>query len=149
MPYSQLKKVKKIVDRALTPYTRLLEWMGVKPNHLTLLSLPTGVAGALLLFDKPIIAFTLIAVYFTCDFTDGMLARHTGNETGFGDKLDYNIDRLIATVFLANLYFKTEITLLPVAGVTLIALITLEDAGIFQPKNLRKWTKNYTPGGER
>lgn len=127
MVYGQVKKLKVVVDKALNPYTRLLQRLGIKPIHLTILSLPTGVAGAILVFSKPTIAFPLLITYFTLDFTDGMLARHTKNETRLGEILDYNIDRLIAVTFLLNIHHTTGAIALPLVGLSFILMVTLDE----------------------
>ncbi|HHQ44843.1 MAG TPA: CDP-alcohol phosphatidyltransferase family protein [Candidatus Altiarchaeales archaeon] len=129
MVYASLKKIKAVLDRIFRPLMKLLHNLGVKPVHLTLLSLPSGTFGVLFLFKNPLVAFPLVLAYLAFDIMDGMLARHTDNTTEFGHLLDYNVDKLIASMFLVSLLLNTEIRLLPAFGLLAIGLITLEELG--------------------
>ena len=132
MVYRRLRVLKGYVDAALSPLMRLLGGWGVQPIHLTLLSLPCGLLGVWLLFSRPLLSAALVLAYFTLDFMDGTLARVTGQETEYGGRLDFAVDRLVAASFLVLLYLNTGELLLPAVGLTLIFAVSLEDAGLIK-----------------
>lgn len=111
---------------------RRLYAAGLRPTHVTLLSIPCGVAGALLLYESPLLAASLIGAYIGLDVLDGTLARVTGSQSRFGERLDFFGDRLVAALFLAMLYLNEGYVMLPAVGLFLIAAVSLEDAGLIR-----------------
>ncbi|MCX6695009.1 MAG: CDP-alcohol phosphatidyltransferase family protein [Candidatus Altiarchaeota archaeon] len=127
MVYRALKVLKGYVDVAFGPLARLLHFFGVKPTHLTLLSLPFGVYGAWFVFDDPLPATAAVTLYFIFDFMDGTLARVTGTHSDFGARLDFAVDRVVAATFLLSYFFNEGAVLLPAVGLALMLFISLED----------------------
>jgi archaetidylinositol phosphate synthase len=130
MPYRRLKIVKSYIDRVLAPTLRYIGRFGIRPIHLTLLSLPFGVLGVMALYDSPTISAFLIGIYLILDVLDGTLARVTGTESEFGARLDFMIDRIVAALFLLTMYFRTNETALPIVGLVFIVVFSLEDIGL-------------------
>lgn len=132
MVYRVLKFVKRYIDLALTRPLKLLYRLGVRPNHITLLSIPCGVLGVILLFQDSLFSAVLIVGYVFLDVLDGSLARVTGSVTASGDKLDFFGDRLVASTFLVLFYLHGGSALFSVTGLALIVAITLEDVGLIK-----------------
>jgi len=127
--YRRLRVLKGYVDSAFSPLARLLGGFGVKPTHLTALSLPFGLFGAWFIFEKPLASSIAVLVYFTLDFMDGTLARVTGSHSEFGGRLDFAVDRLVAATFLLSYSIFKGAVLLPAVGLAGIILVSLEDFG--------------------
>ncbi len=124
--------MKGYIDRGLAAPLRVLHCAGLRPTHVTLVSIPCGVAGALLLYERPLLAASLIAAYICLDVLDGTLARVTGSQSRFGERLDFFGDRLVAALFLGMLYLNEGYVMLPAVGLFLIAAVSLEDAGLIR-----------------
>jgi phosphatidylglycerophosphate synthase len=135
MPYRRLKLVKAWIDLALAPLMRRLYGWGVRPVHFTLLSLPAGLLGVLLLFRRPEYSFPLILSYVILDVLDGTMARVTGSESVFGARLDFGVDRIVACCFALAYYIETGDLLFSGTAVVLIVAISLEEAGLIRNKN--------------
>ena len=89
------------------PLVRLLLWLRLSPNHLTLLGLALAGGSAYLIGTGHFVSggLVLLASGFF-DLLDGMLARATGKATPFGAVLDSVADRLgEAAVLLGVLAF--------------------------------------------
>jgi phosphatidylglycerophosphate synthase len=129
MVYRRLKGLKEYVDMIFSPLARALGFFGVRPTHLTVLSLPFGLFGAWFVFEGGLLAPLAILAYFTLDFMDGTLARVTNTHTEFGGRLDFAVDRLVAVIFLVSYFFHKGALLLPVVGLLGIILVSLEDFG--------------------
>jgi phosphatidylglycerophosphate synthase len=134
MPYRRLKIIKGWIDKALKPLMEKIAGYGVKPNHISMLSLPVGLLGVLLLYDSPFLAAILIFSYLALDVLDGTLARCTDQVSKGGAKLDFLFDRILASAFLAQLYLVSGETLLPLTGFFFIIAFTLEDLGLIRCK---------------
>jgi CDP-diacylglycerol---glycerol-3-phosphate 3-phosphatidyltransferase len=132
MPYRRLKVVKGYLDTLLTPPLRFLRSRGVHPLHLTALSLPCGVLGVLVMYERPLLGAVLVFSYLALDVLDGTMARVTGTVSRLGDSLDFLIDRLVASSFLIVYYFHGGDPWFAAAGLTLIAAVSLEDAGLIK-----------------
>ncbi|MBD3262371.1 MAG: hypothetical protein GF334_12030 [Candidatus Altiarchaeales archaeon] len=128
MPYVHLKKINKnLLDPLLAPAMRYLYLLGLRPLHLTLLGLVSGVLGVALLYAKPLHSLPLLLFYLVCDTLDGVMARSTQTQTPLGQYLDYNVDRLIAVLFLLNYYHHTRELLLPATGLLVLGIIWLKE----------------------
>jgi hypothetical protein len=104
-----------IQDRSGGPYdqrlarliVRLLAYLPVTPNQITLLSLAFGVAAGVLfaLGDRALIhwaaAMSMLAVF--TDHIDGELARMTGRTTALGHTLDYIVGSANYTMLFAGM----------------------------------------------
>jgi len=129
MVYRRLKILKGHVDEAFKPLAKMLGSAGVKPTHLTILSIPFGLFGAWFIFEMPVAASFSVLFYFTCDFMDGTLARVNKSHSDFGSALDFSVDRLVACAFLVSYFVHSGAVLLPVVGLALIVLVSLEEFG--------------------
>jgi phosphatidylglycerophosphate synthase len=132
MPYKRLKVAKGWIDAAMSPSLRRAHRLGIRPIHLTLLSLPCGLLGVYFLWERPALAALCLGCYLALDVLDGTLARATGTVSDFGSKLDFFFDMIIAVAFLANMYLKGIDTLLPATGIALIFAVGLEEAGLIK-----------------
>ena len=132
MPYKRLKAVKRLIDEAFGPLLVALYSFGLRPLHLTLLSLPFGVAGVWLLFENPPLSAFFVLSYLVFDVLDGTLARVTGTVSDSGGRLDFLVDRLVASFFLVLLYLRGGEVLVPVAGLSAVVLFSLEDFGLIK-----------------
>jgi phosphatidylglycerophosphate synthase len=69
---------------------------GVRPNHLTLLSLLAGLAfGPVFLWSSKIVAFALLLAHVALDGLDGPLARHTQCASNRGSFTDTAADQVV------------------------------------------------------
>jgi phosphatidylglycerophosphate synthase len=132
MPYKRLKILKRHLDRMLASPLKSLYGMGVRPLHLTLLSLPCGLLGVWFLWVKPLLSVLFLGLYLGLDVLDGTMARATGSVSKQGEMLDFLFDRIIALAFLVSLYLRTGELLLPATGIALILAVSLEDAGLIK-----------------
>jgi phosphatidylglycerophosphate synthase len=132
MPYKRLKILKGFIDRGIGPFLKQIYGLGIRPIHLTLLSLPCGLLGVWFLFIKPFLSAFFVFSYIALDVLDGTMARATGTTSEFGQKMDFLIDRAVASFFLIILYFRTGEFMLPVVGLTAVVLFSLEDLGLIK-----------------
>jgi CDP-diacylglycerol--glycerol-3-phosphate 3-phosphatidyltransferase len=94
---------------------RGLGWMGVTPNHLTLLGLlVSGGAGVLLAYGFFRTGAVVLLVGSLCDMLDGAVARETGRSSPFGAFLDSTVDRVAEMLVFAGLlvHFAREDSIL-------------------------------------
>lgn len=87
--------------RALGPFLRGLARLGLRPNHLTLLSLLSGLAFCPLFFVSRPVAFVCLALHVILDGLDGPLAREMGIASNRGSFTDSMSDQMViaATTF--------------------------------------------------
>ena len=99
----------------LAPLLRLLQYLHVTPDHLTLLSLICGLAFCPLYFWAPAVAFVMLAVHALLDGIDGPLARFTGVDSRRGSFTDTASDQLIvvATTITVMIHPDPLIGILP------------------------------------
>ena len=80
----------------------LLGWMadlGMRANHVTLLSLAAGIAFCpALLLGHPIVAFVLLGLHVLLDGLDGPLARHRREASSRGSFTDTMADQVVVTL---------------------------------------------------
>lgn len=82
--------------RLLTPFLRLLAWAGCTANHLTFLSLLTGLAFCpVFLWGSSITGFALLLAHVVLDGLDGPLARFTGRASNRGSFTDTMADQIV------------------------------------------------------
>lgn len=129
MVYRILKRIKKHIDRGLSPVLKSAYRLGLRPTHITLLSIPVGVAGVLLMYENPLFGAPLVLSYVVLDVLDGSLARVTDSVTASGDRLDFVGDRLVATLFLINYLIHDGSRLFGITGLVAVLAITAEDLG--------------------
>lgn len=127
MVYRHLRKGKSRLDAWFNPVAIRLHLWGVRPGHLTAVSLASGLAGAYLLFDN-LLAIPLLVVYFILDVADGLLARAIAKSTEHGRWLDFTADRLVVTALLYKYYIHSNdafLTTVLLAGVLIVSLVEL------------------------
>jgi CDP-diacylglycerol--glycerol-3-phosphate 3-phosphatidyltransferase len=84
----------------------LLLWTGIRPWHLTLLSLILNVAvGRLIITGDWALAGVLLTIAGLCDVFDGAIARHRGEVRRSGAFLDSVVDRLSDMILFASLFW--------------------------------------------
>jgi len=81
-------------ERLMLPAGRMLARTGLSPNHLTLLSIPVGMACTYAYWRMGLLwgVLGILAIGFV-DMLDGSLARATNRVTRFGGVLDHVLDR--------------------------------------------------------
>lgn len=72
-----------------------MERVGVRPGHLTLISLFTGSLFVPLVYFVPWAAFVALALHLIIDGVDGPLARHAGTASPAGSFTDTMCDQLV------------------------------------------------------
>jgi CDP-diacylglycerol--glycerol-3-phosphate 3-phosphatidyltransferase len=83
-----------------------LLWTGIRPWHLTLLSLILNVAvGRLIITGDWALAGVLLTIAGLCDVFDGAIARHRGEVRRSGAFLDSVVDRLSDMILFASLFW--------------------------------------------
>ena len=132
MPYKRLKVAKRGIDRILGPLLRGLFRRGLRPVHLTLLSLPCGLLGVWFIFSEPFWSPFFVLSYLALDVLDGTLARVSGTVSESGNRLDFLVDMAVASFFLVLLYLRTGEFMLPAVGLTAVVLFSLEDFGLIK-----------------
>jgi phosphatidylglycerophosphate synthase len=115
------------------PMAAAAERLGISPNQLSLLSLLSAAAAALLYYLSPseveLLYAAALMVFLNAlfDLMDGALARRTGRAGLRGDFLDHVIDRYADTAIIAGIVFAGytpwPIGLLAAVGVLLTSYI--------------------------
>lgn len=91
-----MRRSQEIRGQLLRPLLALLAKAGVTPNHLTLLSLLTGLAfSPVFLWGSQLAAFGLLLAHVTLDGLDGPLARHTQRASNRGSFTDTAADQVV------------------------------------------------------
>ena len=99
-----LSHVKVYTTSLLSPITKALAKVGVKPNHLTFLGLIFGFSSALLIsFGNAIEGAFMILLSGLMDMLDGALARNVRSITKFGGFLDSVFDRYVDVAIFISL----------------------------------------------
>ena len=84
--------------RWLQPMLGQMARVGLRANHITLLSLLAGLAFCpVLLWGNAVAAFTLLLLHVLLDGLDGPLARFSGNASNKGSFTDTMADQLVVT----------------------------------------------------
>lgn len=84
--------------RWLGPVLGKMAGIGLRANHITLLSLLAGLAFCpVFLWGNPIAAFSLLLLHVLLDGLDGPLARFSGNASNRGSFTDTMADQLVVT----------------------------------------------------
>ena len=107
----------------LTPLLSYLEKISIKPDHITVLSLITGLSSAALFYFSNTVALLMIFVHVLLDSIDGPLARHTGKSSNKGSFADSAVDQ---TVLAAIIFVLINLEIVsPIAGGIHILLYTI------------------------
>lgn len=112
--------------RVLAPVIRLLMFLGVSPNTLTIAGvLITTIGAAAFYYQSPRWGGFLFLLGGLCDAIDGSLARNAGKDSRFGALLDSSVDRYSEFVMLFGIggyflmsedYFSSAATFLALCG---------------------------------
>ncbi len=99
-----LSKFKGVTPKLLKPITSKLVKLGIKPNHITVLSLISGIFAFVLISLKYLYLgalFVLLSGFF--DMLDGALARSYNLVSDFGAFLDSVVDRYVDVLIFISL----------------------------------------------
>lgn len=113
-----MRKIDKIYENIFDNYyidlseylNHYLHKIHIKPNHLTLLSLITGIFSAYLVYtDHFFKALCLLQCSYLLDCMDGSMARTYKQETTFGDYFDHISDIIKLSILLFTILINTKI----------------------------------------
>ncbi len=91
-----MQRSQELRGRWLQPWLALLARLGVTPNHLTLLSLLTGLGFCpVFLWGSKLAAFGLLVAHVALDGLDGPLARFMGRASNRGSFSDTSADQVV------------------------------------------------------
>ncbi|VVB53668.1 Bifunctional IPC transferase and DIPP synthase [uncultured archaeon] len=121
-----LAKTKAYADKRLHKPLLFLSRIGLRPHHFTILALICGVASAYFLFDNPLSA-ALLVLFLVFDGLDGALARASSRESERGTRLDFFVDRLVATLLLLKFYVRGVSVVFPLVGLLAVAATVVDD----------------------
>lgn len=105
---------------ALRPLLRTLARLGVRPDHLTLLSAAAGLSFCPLFFWSKSAALTMLVVHMFLDGLDGPLARHTNMASRRGSFSDSMADQLVVVSSMVTLMSVHVVGVLP-GGIYVVA----------------------------
>jgi len=97
----------------LGPLLLVLSRMGVRPDHLTLLSVLVGLAFCPLFFWSKPLAFGMLALHVLLDGLDGPLARQTNTASRRGSFSDSMADQLVVVASTVTLMAAHVVGVLP------------------------------------
>lgn len=119
------------------PLLRAMASAGLKPDHLTVLSLAAGVAACPLLLTSPFWALVVIALHVLIDGLDGPLARHLGMASPKGSFTDSMTDQLVIALTTVTLIYAGVAGWLPgmayVLTYTVVVLFALARNALKDP----------------
>jgi len=99
--------------RVLRPFLTVLNRCGIKPDHLTLISLVTGLLFCPLFFWWKELAFGLLLLHVLLDGLDGPLARHLNVASRRGSFTDTICDQSVIAGCTITLMFAGTIGIIP------------------------------------
>ena len=105
-------KLSRFVEPVIGRFARGLHRLGLKPNHITVMSFCCSLAAALsfvLVADhslKEVSAGILLLLSGLFDATDGIMARLYGEESNFGAFLDSVLDRVSEIIVYSGLIYS-------------------------------------------
>lgn len=113
------------IDRGLSPLTRVLARLGVRPNQITVAGTLICLASpVLVLAERPVLAGVVWLVGCTLDLVDGALARNQAQVTAGGAFLDSTLDRITeGALFAAIAYHFAQAGDALAAALTALALL--------------------------
>ena len=112
-------------EKWLGPLLRVMAAAGVKPDHLTAVSLLLGLAFCPLYFYVPWLAFLSLLLHAAVDGLDGPLARHLGTASKAGSFTDTTCDQIVVVAVTLTVMCHPE-KIIPVpAGTIYIFLYTI------------------------
>jgi archaetidylinositol phosphate synthase len=126
--YASLKKLKSKIEKRFKPLFLRIFRMGVRPAHLTFLSLVFGVLGAFYLFKHWMYAAACLLIWFLLDVGDGMLARVNNASTSFGGWSDFLVDRIVLVSILYRYYeFQPDAKWTVLAGLSIVLVFSVDE----------------------
>jgi len=102
---------KRTIDNIFTPTGQAIAGLGIKPNHLTAMQLPSAVIMFYYLLHRNLelgIFFLFIALL--CDGLDGLVARVSKQETRLGHLFDKGSDLFCITLMLIGIAAYSPLT---------------------------------------
>lgn len=109
--------------KILKPLLQYVKEKGVTPDHITILSLISGILGALLIGSANEIALLMIFLHVAFDGIDGPLARYTKTDSNKGTFTDTACDQIVIAVIAFSLIDAAIIT--PLSGGVYVLLYTV------------------------
>lgn len=109
--------------RWLGPLLEGMKRLGLKPDHLTVLSLLAGLSFCPLYFWFPALAFVMLGLHVVLDGLDGPLARHLAVASRGGSFTDSMADQTVIAGTTLTLMYAHAVDLLP--GVLYIVTYTV------------------------
>ncbi len=103
----------KIRGAMFGPLLRFLDRYGVSPNHLTFLSLLSGLVFCFVFQSSHVIAMIFLLLHVLLDGLDGPLARYTGRASNRGSFTDTTSDQIIVAVSTLTLIYFGYIGIIP------------------------------------
>jgi phosphatidylglycerophosphate synthase len=101
-----MQRSQAIRGRLLRPLLIGLARLGITPDHLTLLSLVSGLAFCpVFLWGRPVLAFGLLLAHVVLDGLDGPLARYLGRASSQGSFTDTMADQVVVTFSTVTLIY--------------------------------------------
>ena len=112
-------------EKWLGPMLAIMSKLGLRPDHLTFVSLIFGLMFCPLYFWSPILAFISLLLHTVVDGIDGPLARHLGVQSKAGSFTDTTCDQIVVvTVTLTMMCHPDQLIPIP-AGTIYIFLYTI------------------------
>ena len=126
-----------IRGRLFSPLLTLLIKLGVRPNHLTFLSLLCGIGFFLLFpYSRPG-ALALLAMHVFLDGLDGPLARKTGTASNKGSFTDTTADQIVVALSTLSLVYFGHLGVIPgglyVFLYTMVVIFAMVRSGLAIP----------------
>lgn len=112
-------------ERWLGPLLRWMAKVGIRPDHLTLLSLLTGLLFCPLIIYSPPLAFFCLFLHAAIDGLDGPLARHLGTDSKAGSFTDTMCDQLILVAVTVTMICHSDQHIGVLPGTIYIFLYTI------------------------
>ena len=103
----------KIRGLIFQPLLRLLDRCKITPNHLTFLSLLSGLAFCFVFQYSKVTALILLALHVLLDGLDGPLARETGRASNKGSFTDTTPDQIVVALSTLTLMYFGYIQIIP------------------------------------
>lgn len=123
--YARLRRLKSVLDGLSRSLLLFLYGLGVRPLHITLISLLFGFLGAFFLFERWY-ALVFLFLWFLFDVLDGMLARVSRCESDFGAWFDFLVDRVVLVLVLYRYHeFNPGSRAAVLAGLLVVLMLSL------------------------
>lgn len=132
-----MERTQRLRARLFGPLLRAMAALGLKPDHLTALSLVAGLLFSPLYFSYPAWAFAALALHVLIDGLDGPLARHLGVASPKGSFTDSMADQLVIVTSTVTLMTAGVVGLAPgvfyVVAYTVVVLFAMARNALRDP----------------